>query len=130
MTQPGESVPSAHTLEDDLFGTGAESERVDRGPRITWQPTALPSCRDLCLGAAGAATFFLVDAVMMWGPLIRGAGSSTPAQTITLLVLAFGLGGLLAWHVRGSLRPFGFGMMAGWAFSTLISVGYLTGVSP
>lgn len=125
MTQSGDSTPS---LEDELFGT--DSERDDRGPRITWQPAALPGCRDVGLGVAGGATFFLVDVVMMWAPLVRGAGSSTLPQTITLILLAFGLGGLLAFRVRGSLRPYGFGMMAGWAFCTLVSAGYLTGVSP
>lgn len=125
MTQPGDG---ARSLEDDLFGT--DSERDDRAPRISWQPPALPGCRDVGLGVAGAGTFFVVDAVMMWAPLTRGAGGTTLPQTITLIVLAFGLGGLLVWRVRGSLRPYGFGMMAGWAFFTLISAGYLTGVSP
>jgi hypothetical protein len=137
------------TLEDEIFGMGSKPDAIDRpehviidpapavrrpraerGPLIKWQPTSLPARRDLGLGGAGAATFFFVDVVVMWAPLTRNAPSGLTAQTITLLVVAFGLGGLLAWYVRGALRPYGFGMMAGWAFLTLLSAGFLTGVSP
>jgi hypothetical protein len=119
---------SDKTLEDDLFGM--EPAHAERGPRIVWQPRELPGCRDLVLGACGLATFAVVDGIMMWVPLTTTASSSRFPQALILLLLAFGLGGLLAWRVRGAWRPYGFGLMAGWLALTLLSVGYLTGVSP
>jgi hypothetical protein len=117
------------TLEDDLFG--GSSEYDDRGPRIRWQPPAtLPGCRDLGTAGAGAATFCLVDVVMMWAPLIQGKGHSSLPETITLLFLAFGLGALLVWQVGGSWRSYGIGLMVGWGAMTLLSAGYMTGVGP
>lgn len=126
MTEPEET---ARTLHDDIFGT--EPEYDTRGPRVAWEsPRGLPGCRDLGAGAAGTATFILVDGIMMWAPLSSGRGGGTIPQAITLLVLAFGLGSLLVWNVRGAWRPYGFGLMIGWGVLTLISVGYLTGVNP
>ena len=116
------------TLEDDLFGT--QPTHDERGPRIAWQPRELPGCRDLALAASGSVTFALVDGIMMWAPLTTTAASSPVPQALILLLLAFGLGGLLAWRVGGKWRPYGFGLMAGWVFLTLLSAGYLTGVSP
>jgi hypothetical protein len=116
------------TLEDDLFGM--EPAHAERGPRIVWQPRELPGCRDLALMACGVITFALVDVVLMWAPLTRPAASATFPQVLILALLAFGLGGLLAWHVRGACRPYGFGLMIGWLFLTLLSAGYLTGVNP
>jgi hypothetical protein len=94
------------------------------------QSRELPGCRDLALGGCGLATFTLVDAIMMWAPLTTTASSSPAPVALILLLLAFGLGGLLAWRVGGAWRPYGFGMMAGWVALTLLSAGYLTGVSP
>jgi hypothetical protein len=116
------------TLEDDLFGM--EPLHAERGPRIVWQPRELPGCRDLAISAFGIATFALVDAIMMWAPLTTTASSSPAPQALILLLLAFGLGSLLAWHVRGACRPYGFGLMMGWLALTLLSAGYLTGVNP
>jgi hypothetical protein len=116
------------TLEDDLFGM--EPAHDERGPRIVWQPRELPGCRDLALASAGVVTFAFVDGIMMWAPLTTSASSSPAPQALILLLLAFGLGGLLAWRVGGKWRPYGFGMMAGWLVLTLLSAGYLTGISP
>jgi hypothetical protein len=94
------------------------------------QARELPGCRDLAMMAFGIATFALVDGIMMWAPLTRTESSSPAPQTLILLLLAFGLGSLLAWHVRGAWRPYGFGLMMGWVALTLLSVGYLTGINP
>jgi hypothetical protein len=116
------------TLEDDLFGM--EPAHAERGPRIVWQPRELPGCRDQAATASGFATFVLVDGVMMWAPLTTTASSSPLPQALILALLAFGLGSVLAWRVRGAWRPYGFGLMIGWVFLTLLSAGYLTGVIP
>jgi hypothetical protein len=51
-------------------------------------------------------------------------------QLVILLLLAFGLGAMLVWQVRGVWRPFGIGMMVAWVFLTLVSAGFLTGLNP
>ncbi|MQY05123.1 hypothetical protein [Actinomadura macrotermitis] len=123
-----------HSLEDEIFAVAARVEREapEAGPRLRLprEPVRLPAARDLSAGAAGFATFLFVDAVMMWAPLMMSSRPSTTPQMVTLLVLAFGLGGLLAGKVGGRWRPFGYGMMACWLFLTLVSVGFLTGLGP
>ncbi len=128
MNPPAEEEHTG-TLEDDLFGGSGEYD--DRGPRIRWQsPPTLPGCRDLGAAGAGFATFCFVDLVMMWAPLFWGTAHSSLPEAITLQFLAFGLGALLIWQVGGSWRPYGIGLMTGWAAMTLLSAGYLTGVTP
>ncbi|NKZ04956.1 hypothetical protein [Actinomadura latina] len=85
--------------------------------------------RDVKALAAGFVVFVFVDLVMMWAPLMMSRRPSLLPQFITLLLLAFGLGGLLVWQVGGRWRTFGIGMMLAWGFLTLVSVGFLTGVT-
>jgi hypothetical protein len=127
------------SLEDELFGTAAAgpadgaraaAPRINLPWRAPWEDGRIPGRRDTALGSAGFTTFLLVDGVVMYGPLMGGNTPTVLPQTVILIVVAFGLGGLLAWHVRGAWRPYGFGMMLGWVFLTLISAGFLTGVMP
>jgi hypothetical protein len=67
---------------------------------------------------------------MMYAPFRMEETPSLLPQLLTLLLLAFGLGGLLVWHIRGGWRPFGVGLMLGWLFMTLVSAGFLTGLNP
>ncbi|MBC6466795.1 hypothetical protein HKK74_14970 [Actinomadura alba] len=101
-----------------------------RRARPPWQNADGPGCRDLAATVAGFGTFILVDCVMMYAPLQMKETPSLLPQMLTLLLLAFGLGGLLVWQIRGAWRPFGVGMMLGWLFMTLISAGFLTGLNP
>ncbi|WP_433331358.1 hypothetical protein [Spirillospora sp. CA-294931] len=126
MAEPREDK----SLEDEIFAVAANveiEEGADAGPRVQ-VPWELPPPRDLRRGAAGFVTFVFVDGVMMYAPLMMSSRPSTLPQLVALLMLAFGLGGLLAWKVGGGWRPFGYGMMLGWVFLTLISVGFLTGL--
>jgi Na+/glutamate symporter len=66
----------------------------------------------------------------MYAPFRTHGSTSLLPQAITLLFLAFGLGALLVWNIRGAFRPVGVGLMLGWIFMTLISVGYFTGLNP
>ncbi|WP_245681480.1 hypothetical protein [Actinomadura kijaniata] len=118
------------SLEDEIFSVASRVEEaaVRRPPLLRWERVPELKPRTFGAGLAGFATFLLVDAVMMWAPLMSSDRGSLLPQMVTLLVLAFGLGGLLAWQVGGGWRPFGVGMMAGWLFLTLISLGFLTGV--
>ncbi|WP_018654368.1 hypothetical protein [Actinomadura flavalba] len=123
------------TLQDDIFAVAAtvETEAPGAGPRLPLRldhPPKLPSSRLMWPFGAGFATFFFVDVVMMWAPLMNASRPSLLPQMITLLVLAFGLGSLLVFRVGGAWRPFGVGMMASWVFLSLISVGFLTGFGP
>ncbi|MBA9002255.1 MULTISPECIES: hypothetical protein [Thermomonospora] len=135
MTDPQQDrdVP---TLEDELLGPA--SEDADRAVRAEplikvpadppWERLSRLDRADLLRGAAGFCTFCFVDLVMMYAPLMGVYRSSLLPQFVALLAVAFGLGGLLVWQVRGAWRPFGYGMMLAWVTLTLISVGFLTGV--
>jgi hypothetical protein len=123
--------PDGASLEDEIFAVASSVEdgaRAEPLLRLRRRPVAVPPRREIGLAAAGFLTFVFVDAVMMWAPLMMSRRPSLMPQMVTLLVLAFGLGGLLAWKVRGPWRPYGFGMMLGWVFLTLVSVGFLTGL--
>jgi hypothetical protein len=89
--------------------------------------------REITAVGSGLGTFILVDAVMMYSAfetnIMRGKDSSLLAQTASLLVLAFGLGGFLAWRMTGLVRLYGVGLMCGWVFMTLFSLGFCTGLN-
>jgi hypothetical protein len=135
----GEPEPDASALGNPGNGGGPKDadggaapvrERRPRPPRPSWTMGQGVGCRDLAVTTAGFATFVLVDCVMMYAPFQMKDAPSLMPQLITLLLLAFGLGGMLVWHIRGAWRPFGVGMMLGWVFMTLISAGFLTGLNP
>nr|WP_202420642.1 hypothetical protein [Actinomadura rayongensis] len=120
-------------MEDEIFAVAGEVETEPAdGPLLPLRldPPRLPSGRDLWPGSAGFATFLFVDAVVMWAPLMNSVRATLVPQTVVLLLVAFGVGGLLMWRVGGAWRPFGLGMMASWVFLTLVSVGFLTGLGP
>ncbi|TDB80069.1 hypothetical protein E1264_34620 [Actinomadura sp. KC216] len=135
MAEPQErDLPS---LEDELFGVAHDVEveqavparlAPDRAQLLAERARAFLR-RDVKALASGFGAFLLVDAVMMYAPLMTSRRPSLLPQFITLLVLAFGLGGLLVWKVGGRWRTFGHGMMLAWVFLTLVSVGFLTGVT-
>ncbi|QKG23555.1 hypothetical protein [Actinomadura verrucosospora] len=140
MADPQErDVPS---LEDEIFAV-AQSVQEDPGadaarPRLRLRSeraldiaerTRSLSGREVGAIAAGFGLFVFIDFVMMYAPLMMSRRPSLLPQFVTLLVLAFGLGGLLVWKVGGRWRPFGAGMMLAWVFLTLVSVGFLTGVT-
>ncbi|WP_019631703.1 hypothetical protein [Actinomadura atramentaria] len=120
------------SLEDEIFAVAGEVETVDRPPRLPLRvdPPKLPPGRDLWPAVAGAGTFLFVDLVVMWAPLMNSVRATMVPQMVVLLLVAFGVGGLLRWRVGGAWRPFGLGMMAAWVFLTLVSVGFLTGLGP
>src|SRR5256885_8993066 len=86
--------------------------------------------REIIAVGAGLGTFILIDAVMMYSAfetdIMQGKSSSLLAQAASLLVLAFGLGGFLAWRMSGFVRLYGVGLMCGWTFMTLFSLGFCT----
>ncbi|TYK50524.1 hypothetical protein [Actinomadura decatromicini] len=125
------------SLEDEIFAV-AHNVEVEQGAgaqaRPDWAQVAAERGRaflgrDVGALVAGFGIFLLVDAVMMYGPLMTSSRPSLLPQFITLIMLAFGLGGLLVWKVGGRWRTFGHGMMLAWVFLTLVSVGFLTGVT-
>ncbi|RFS86853.1 hypothetical protein D0T12_00790 [Actinomadura spongiicola] len=125
------------SLEDEIFAVAHSVEveetvsprlRTDRAQVFVERAWAFLG-RDVKALGAGFGIFVLVDAVMMYAPLMTSRRPSLLPQFVTLLVLAFGLGGLLVWKVGGRWRTFGFGMMLAWVFLTLMSVGFLTGIT-
>ncbi|TYB49369.1 hypothetical protein [Actinomadura chibensis] len=125
------------SLEDEIFAV-AHNVEVDQAGRAEARPDWAEAVaergraflgRDVKALGAGFGIFLLVDFVMMYGPLMTSRRPSLLPQFITLIMLAFGLGGLLVWKVGGRWRTFGQGMMLAWVFLTLVSVGFLTGVT-
>jgi hypothetical protein len=132
---PHEPGAEEASLQDEIFAMAStvqvgDDSRPEPLLRLWQGPVSAPSRVDVGRAAAGFLTFAFVDAVMMYAPLMTSDRPSLLPQMVALLLLAFGLGGLLAWKVRGAWRPFGLGMMLGWVFLTLVSLGLLTGVSP
>lgn len=121
------------TLSDELFGR----EATPAGPAAArpaapplWPPFLgePPGWPDRIAGGTGFVVYALINVVVMWVPLHDNDAGALP-QALVLLLLAFGLGSLLAWHVRGFWRPFAFGMMGGWVTLTVLSLGYATGLT-
>jgi hypothetical protein len=94
------------------------------------RPAAAPGCREIGLTTTGFVIFVIVDSIMMYVPFRTHSSTNLLPQAITLALLAFGLGALMIWNIRGACRPVGVGMMLGWVFMTLISAGYFTGLNP
>jgi hypothetical protein len=88
--------------------------------------------REITAVGCGLGTFILVDAIMMYSALERhfhGKNASLLAQALSLMLLAFGLGGFLAWKMTGFARLYGVGLICGWTFLTLFSLGFCTGLN-
>lgn len=83
--------------------------------------------------SSGFGTFILVNAFMMYSAfqenIVHGKDMNLLAQAVSLIVLAFGLGGFLAWRLEGFARLYGIGLMTGWTFMTLFSLGFCTGLN-
>jgi hypothetical protein len=88
--------------------------------------------REITAVGSGLATFILVDGIMMYSAFemnMHGKDTSLMAQSLALLLLAFGLGGFFAWKMTGFIRLYGVGLMCGWTFLTLFSLGFCTGLT-
>ncbi len=89
--------------------------------------------REITAVGSGLGTFILVDGIMMYSAfemnVMHGKDTSLMAQSLALLLLAFGLGGFLAWKMTGFMRLYGVGLMCGWTFLTLFSLGFCTGLT-
>lgn len=138
MPETGEPGPGSGTPPRDRRRADGPASYPARGrprerhrePPRPWRAAAGLSPREIVTAISGFVTFVFVDSVMMYAPYRMREAPSLLPQMLILLLLAFGLGGLLAWHIRGAWRPFGIGMMLGWAFLTLVSAGFLTGLNP
>ena len=89
--------------------------------------------REITAVGSGLGTFILVDSIMMYSAfemnIMGGENFSLLSQALALLLLAFGLGGFLAWKMTGFTRLYGVGLMCGWTFMTLFSLGFCTGLN-
>jgi hypothetical protein len=88
--------------------------------------------REITAVGSGLGTFILVDAIMMYSAFERNVmhrqNLDLVAQALALVLLAFGLGGFLAYKMTGFIRLYGVGLMCGWTFMTLFSLGFCTGI--
>lgn len=89
--------------------------------------------REITAVGSGLGTFILVDGIMMYSAfemnIMHGKDTSLLSQALALFLLAFGLGGFLAWKMTGFIRLYGVGLMCGWTFLTLFSLGFCTGLN-
>jgi hypothetical protein len=89
--------------------------------------------REITAVGSGLGTFILVDAIMMYSAFERNVmhrqDLNLVAQALALVLLAFGLGGFLAYKMTGFMRLYGVGLMCGWTFLTLFSLGFCTGIN-
>lgn len=89
--------------------------------------------REITAVGSGLGTFILVDAIMMYSAFERNVmhrqNLDLVAQALALVLLAFGLGGFLAYKMTGFIRLYGVGLMCGWTFMTLFSLGFCTGIN-
>ena len=89
--------------------------------------------REITAVGSGLGTFILVDAIMMYSAFERNVmhrqDLNLVAQALSLVLLAFGLGGFLAYKMTGFMRLYGVGLMCGWTFLSLFSLGFCTGIS-
>jgi hypothetical protein len=99
-------------------------------PRLIMRRAEAPGCREIGLTTAGFVLFVSVDSIVMYTPFRMAGAISLLPQALTLLLLAFGLGSLMIWNIRGAWRPVGIGLVVGWVFMTLISAGFFTGLNP
>jgi hypothetical protein len=88
--------------------------------------------REITAVGSGLGTFILVDAIMMYSAFERNfmhhQDLNLVAQALALVLLAFGLGGFLAYKMTGFVRLYGLGLMCGWTFMSLFSLGFCTGI--
>lgn len=127
-------------LEPGLAGAVRQEAGAARRPAAVWRgvmwgrsglrSSTAPGCREIALTTTGFVIFVAVDSIMMYTPFSTPGSTSLLPQALTLALLAFGLGALMIWSIRGACRPVGVGMMLGWVFMTLISAGYFTGLNP
>lgn len=89
--------------------------------------------REITAVGSGLGTFILVDAIMMYSAFERNVmhrqNLNLVAQALALMLLAFGLGGFLAYKMTGFMRLYGVGLICGWTFLTLFSLGFCTGLN-
>jgi hypothetical protein len=128
LAQPGLAEPG-------LTEPPAERRAAPLWQGVKWarsgmRPAAAPGFREIGLTTTGFVIFMIVDSIMMYAPFRTHSSTNLLPQAITLALLAFGLGALMIWNIRGACRPIGVGMMLGWVFMTLISAGYFTGLNP
>jgi hypothetical protein len=102
-----------------------------------YPPPRPPSSAGLIVGLAfvGAFTYFVTNFVVAFVVLMLAADSSTSATviatgTIGLALFAFGGGGVLLALRKPWAKGLGLGLMIGWALTSLVTVGFCTGINP
>jgi hypothetical protein len=129
------AADSVALAEPGLAEPGLEERRLPAWQGVRWArsrvpPSGAPGFREIGLTTTGFVIFMIVDSIMMYAPFRTHGSTNLLPQAITLALLAFGLGALMIWSIRGACRPVGIGLMLGWVFMTLISAGYFTGLNP
>ncbi|MCK0172880.1 hypothetical protein [Mycolicibacterium sp. F2034L] len=97
-----------------------------------------PPPRKISLGMifVGAPIYVVINAVLGFGAFIAAGsqtGSANPilgAAAVMLALIAFVGGGALLATKNPHAKGIGLGLMIGWAFMSVVTVGFCTGVNP
>ncbi len=106
-------------------------------PYPAWQPPPRRAGGGEIFGAAVVGVFLYFGINLIVGPMVAfGLGNviSPPMAfatgAIVLALIAFGGGGALLFVKSPWARGIGMGLMIGWALTSIITVGFCTGLNP
>ncbi|MGA5463565.1 hypothetical protein [Mycobacterium sp. NPDC050041] len=87
------------------------------------------------LAVLGTLLYIMVNSVLAFAAFIVGAQTSNSdavfgGAAVMLLLIAFGGGAALLRSKNPNARGLGLGLMIGWAVTSLVTVGFCTGINP
>lgn len=107
------------------------------GYRPPYQPYRAPQPSSRISGGlavVGVMLYFGINFVLGYLTVAVSAGTGGKAGigvgALVLFLIAFGGGAALLASKNGNYRGIGLGLMIGWALTSVLSVGYCTGLNP
>ncbi|MDO3637125.1 hypothetical protein [Mycolicibacterium arseniciresistens] len=87
------------------------------------------------MAVLGTLLYIMVNSVLAFAAFIVGADSRNSdtvfgGAAVMLLLIAFGGGAALLRSANPGARGLGLGLMIGWAVTSLVTVGFCTGINP
>lgn len=106
------------------------------GPPYPSYPPPPPRRISVGMVFVGAPIYIVVNTVLGFGAFIAAGsrtGSANPilgAAAVMLALIAFGGGAALLATKNPHARGIGLGLMIGWAVTSMVTVGFCTGINP
>ncbi|MCH9728693.1 MAG: hypothetical protein K0U84_03245 [Actinomycetia bacterium] len=86
---------------------------------------------------AGCAVWAVVNLIVALAAVLVSAGTNSGSDNVVLgiaalglVVIAFGVGGILLAARNRYAKGLGLGLMIGWALTSLFTAGFCTGINP